>query len=183
MGWQVLETFVNGFDNLPMEWRRRFAEGFFTLSRRLGPQSQGDAETYSPVMELEGILTWKYFHKAEQEPEFTDSEFSGLDWMAMAWSLHLWQQSDREGRLRYLFAAGVNEEFVLSALCKLLDAAPYYQIIPIIPKLREFIQWFDDTDLPEYRLMISSRVKEAVRRHEEFEAFHRFDKFHCMLYI
>jgi len=184
MGWRVLETFVNGFDNLPMEWRRRFAESFFSLSRQLGPQSQGDTETNSPVRGLEDILTWEYFHEAEQEPEFTDSEFSGLDWMAIAWSLQLWQQSGRmRRRLWYMYAPGVNEEFVLSALCKLLDAAPYYQIIPIIPKLREFIQWFDDTDLPEYRLMISLRVKEAVRRHEELEALHRFDKFHCMLYI
>jgi len=185
MGWSVLESFVNGLDNLPMEWRRRFAEGFFTLSRQLVPQSQGDTETNSPVRELRDILTWKYFHEAEQELGFTDSEFSGLDWMAMAWSLHLSQQSDemREGGLWYLVTPGDNEEFVLRALCKLLDAAPDYKVIPIIPKLREFIQWFDDTDLPEYRLMISTRVKEAVRRHEEFEAFHRFDKFHCMLYI
>jgi len=183
MGWRVLETFVNGFDNLPIEWRRRFAESFFTLSRQLVPQSQGDTEMNSSVRELEEILTWEYFHEAEQEPEFTDSEFSGLDWMAMAWSLHLGQQSDRmRGRLRYLGASGVNEKFVLSALCKLLDAAPYCKVIPTIPKLREFIQWFDDTDLPEYRLMIFMRVKEAVRRHE-LEVFHRFDKFHCMLYI
>jgi len=196
MGWRVLQTFVNGFDNLPMEWRRRFAEGFFTLSRQLVPKSQGDAETNSSVRGLKGILTWEYFHEAEQEPEFTDSEFtdsefSGLDWMAMAWSPHLSQQSERMRReLRCdmeelwwcIEAPRVNEEFVLSALCKLLDAAPYYQIIPVIPKLCEFIQWFDDNDLHEYRLMISSRVNEAVRRHE-LEVFHRFDKFHCMLYI
>jgi len=184
MRWRVLETFVNGFDNLPMEWRQRFAEGFFTLSRQLGPQSQGDTETNSSVRELEEILTWEYFHEAEQQPEFTDSEFSGLDWMAMAWSLHLSQPSERMREEQWwdMDAPRVNEDFVLSALCKLLDAAPYHKIIPIIPKLHEFIQWFDDTDLPEYRLMISTRVKEAVRRQEEFEA-HRFDKFHCMLYI
>jgi len=183
MGWRVLKTFVNGFDNLPMEWRRRFAEGFFTLSRQLGPRSQGDAETNSSVRELEEILTWEYFHEAEQEQEFTDSEFSGLDWMAMAWSLQFMELSNRmRGGWWHWYVPGVNEEFVLSALCKLLEASPYYQIIPIIPKLCEFIQWFDDTDLPEYRLVISSRIKEAVRRQEEFEA-HRFDKFHCMLYI
>jgi len=185
MGWRILGTFVNGFDNLPMEWRRRFAEGFFTLSRQLVPQSQGDTETNSSVRGLWYILTWGYFHEAEQEREFTDSEFSGLDWMAMAWSRQLSPQSEgmREEQWWQMDEPRVDEEFVLSALCKLLDAAPYYQIIPIVPKLREFIQWFDDTDLPEYRLMISSRVKEAVRRHEEIEAFHRFDKFHCMLYI
>jgi len=185
MGWRVLQTFVNGFDNLPMEWRRRFAEGFFTLSRQLVPQPQGDTETNSPARSLWDILTWEYFHEAEQQPEFTDSEFSGLDWMAMAWSLQLSQQSDRMRDEQWwdMDTPRANEEFVLSALCKLLDAASYYQIIPITPRLCEFIQWFDDTDLPEYRLMISSHVKEAVRRQEEFEAFHRFDKFHCMLYI
>jgi len=175
MGWQILETFVNGFDNLPMEWRRRFAESFFTLSRQLGPQSQEDTRPSPPVRDLRHILTWEYFHEDEQEPEFTDSEFSGLDWMAMAWSLHLSQWW-------YSREPAVNDEFVLRALCKLLDAAPYHGVIPIIPKLREFIQWFDDTDLHEYRLMISTRVKDAVRRHE-LEVFHRFDKFHCMLYI
>ena len=185
MGWRVLETFANEFDNLPIELRRTFAGGFFTLSRQPRPRSQGDTGTNTNENELESILTWKYFNKEEQELEFTDSEFSGLDWMAMAWSLHLSQQSNRmrEGQSGDIDAPGVNEESVLITLCKLLDAAPYYQIIPIIPKLREFIGWFDDTNLPECRLMISSRVKEAVRRHEEFEAFHRFDKFHCMLYI
>jgi len=193
IGWRILQTFVNGFDNLSMEWRRRFAESFFTLSHQLGPQSQGDTEANSSERGLMDILTWKYFHEAEQEPEFTDSEFSGLDWMAMAWSLHLSQQPDRDSlteqsgqggeQLWDMDAPRVNEEFVLRALCRLLNAAPYYKVIPIIPTLCEFIQWFDDTDLPEYRLMISSRVKEAVRRHEEFEAFHWFDKFHCMLYI
>jgi len=192
MGWRILETFVNGFDNLQMEWRRRFAESFFTLSHQLGPQSQGDTKTNSLEGELMDIPTWEYFYNAEQEPEFTDSEFSGLDWMAMAWSHHLSQQSDRdslteqsdqgEEQLWDLNVPAMNEEFVLSALCKLLDAAPYYRIIPIIPKLREFIEWFGDTDLPEYRLMISARINEAVRRHE-FESSHRFDKFHCMLYI
>ena len=137
------------------------------------------------MRDLWGILTWEYFHEAGQQPEFTDSEFSGLDWMAMAWSLHLSQQSERMREEQWwdMDAPVVNEEFVLSALCKLLDAAPYHKIIPIIPKLCEFIQWFDVNDLHEYRLMIYSRVNEAVRRQEEIEAFRRFDKFHCMLYI
>jgi hypothetical protein len=173
MGWRILEIFVNGFDDLSMEWRRTFTEGFFILSRQQLPQSQGDTGTNTPENELENILTWEYFHKEEQEPNFTDSEFSGLDWMAMAWSLH----SSQESRS----VPTVNEEFVLRALHKLLDAVPYHQIIPIIPKLSEFIQWFDDTDLLKYRRMISTRVKEAVRRYEE--VLHKFDKFHCMLYI
>jgi hypothetical protein len=151
MGWRVLETFVNGFDNLPVEWRRTFAESFFTLSRQSSPRPQGDTETNAPELELNGIITWKYFHKEEPESELSDSEFSGLDWMAMAWSLHLSQKSRSVPRY--------NEEFVLRALRKLLDAASYHRIIPIIPKLREFIEWFGDTDLylSEYRRMIFTR--------------------------
>ncbi len=77
----------------------------------------------------------------------------------------------------------LTEEFVLRALFKLLNAAPHYQIIPIIAKLREFVQWFDGDDLHEYRGMISARVEEAVRRHEEFQMLHQFHKFHCMWYV
>ena len=191
MGWRILETFVNGFDDLPVEWRQAFAEGFFTLSRQPRRRSQGETETSSPERELKAILTWRFFHKVERESEFTDSEFSGLDWMTMAWSLHLSEQCGRvtkrsgqgDARSQEMTAQAINEEFVLGALCKLLDAAPYYQIIPIIPKLCEFTQWFDDTDLPEYRRMISTRVKEAVHRFEEFRVLHKFERFQCMWYI
>ena len=86
MGWRVLQTFVDGFDNLPMEWRRRFAEGFFTLSRQLGPQSQRDAETNSSERELEDILTWKYFHEAEQKSKFTIRSSAG--WIGWPWPGH-----------------------------------------------------------------------------------------------
>jgi len=191
MGWELLVIFLNGFETLSVEWRRSFAEGFFTLSRR--PLLKPRAVTWSMtrVSELRQILTWEYFHEAEQEPERTDSEFSGLDWMAMAWSLHLSQQSGRkkersgQGNAKSLNLGGptVNEEFVLRALYKLLDAATPYQILPIIPKLCEFVQWFDDTDLSESRGMISTRIKEAIRMHEEFQKVHCFDKFHCMWYI
>ena len=128
--------------------------------------------------ELRKILTWEYFHEEEREREWTDSEFSGLDWMAMAWSLHLSQQSKRKkegsgqgkAKSQNLSGPAVSEEFVLKALCKLLDAAPPYQLIPIIPKLCEFVQWFDDTELPEYRLMISTLTEEAVRVMATFTA-------------
>jgi len=141
--------------------------------------------------ELEQILTWEYFHEEEQEREYTDSEFSGLDWMAMAWSLHLSQQSGRKievsgqetAKLQDLSGPTVNEEFVLRALCKLLDAAPLYQLTPIISKLWEFVQWFDETEHPEYCRMISTRIREAVRMHKEFRNLHCFHKFHCMWYI
>jgi len=77
----------------------------------------------------------------------------------------------------------LTEEFVLRALFKLLDAAPYYQIIPIIPKLREFVQWFDGDDIHEYRCMISARVEAIVCRHNEFQMLYMFHKFHCTWYM
>jgi len=149
--WAILAIFVDGFETLSVEWRRTFAEGFFTLSRRPLLRPLGDMELSTPASELEAILTWEYFNEEEQEPELTDSPLSGLDWMAMAWSLHLSQQSRRntaaprqgKAQLENLIGLDVNEEFVFRALCKLLDAAPYYRIIPIIPALREFTRWFD----------------------------------------
>jgi len=191
MGWAILDTFMDGFGALSVEWRRSFAEGFFTLSRRPMLRLRGDTESMTRESELEQILTWEYFHEEEQQPDRTDSEFSGLDWMAMAWSLHLSQQSGRkrEGlgqeKVKSLNLGGptVNEEFVLRALCKLLDAATPYQLIPVIPKLCEFVQWFDDTELPEYRGMISTRIREAIRIREEFQKVHCFHKFNCMWYI
>jgi hypothetical protein len=187
-GWKILDIFVGGFETLSVEWRRAFVEGFFTLSRRPLPRPRGDMESSTRESELEKILSWEYFHEEEQPRELTDSDFSGLDWMAMAWSLHLSQQSGRtldasgQGKARSLdlLAPIVNEEFVLRVLCNLLDAAPYYQIPPMIPKLRVFVQWFDSTDLPEYCTMISTHIEEAVHRQQELQMFHKFHKFHCM---
>jgi hypothetical protein len=191
MGWEILDIFVDGFETLSVEWRRTFAEGFFTLSRRPLLRLRGDMGLMTQESELEQILTWEYFHEDEQEREWTDSEFSGLDWMAMAWSLHLSQHSKRradgseqgKANSRNLSGPAISEEFVLRALCKLLDAAPPYQLIPIIPKICEFVQWFDDTELPEYRRMISTRTREATRIHQEFQKHHRFHKFYCVWYI
>jgi hypothetical protein len=184
MGWKILDIYVDGFETLSVEWRRTFAEGFFTLSRQPLPRLRGETASTTLESELEMILTWDYFHEEEREPVMTDSDFGGLDWMAMAWSLHLAQQSgrgtnglgQRDGESQSLGATAINEEFVLRALCRLLDAVPHYYIIPMIPKLREFVQWFDDTELSEYRYMISTRVKEAVDRHQ---TLHKFHKFHC----
>jgi hypothetical protein len=191
MGWTVLDLFLHRSEKLSVEWRRVFAEGFFALSRKPLLRPRGGMESVTPESELEKILTWEYFHEEEHAPDLTDSDFSGLDWMAMVWSLHLSQQSGRktegarQGAAQSLSLSepAVDDEFVLRALCKLLDAAPYYQIIPIIPKLREFVQWFDDTELSEYRFIISTRVREAVRRHEEFQILHRFHKSRCTWYI
>ena len=190
MGWEMLDIFVGGLEQLSVEWQRTFAEGFFNLSRRPLLGLRGDMELSTPESELQEILTWEYFHAKEPEPEFTDSEFSGLDWMAMAWSLHLSQQSGRkrdsstQGGVKSQDLSGptVDGEFVLRALCKLLDAVPYYQIIPIAPNLHEFVQWFDDIKFSVYRCMISTRVERAVRKHEEYQMFHKFHKFHCILY-
>ena len=172
-GWRILDTFVNGFETLSIEWRQTFAEGFFTSSRQRLPRLRGDIESSTTESELNKILTWEYFHEEEREPELTDSTFSGLDWMAMAWSLHLSRQYGGKivasvqgnAQSQNLSGPAVHEEFVLRALCRLLDAAPYYRIIPIISKIREFVQWFDETELPEYRSAISDHIEEALRRY------------------
>ena len=190
-GWPILEIFVSGFEDLPVEWRRAFAEGFFTLSRHPLPAPRGDTETTTPERALRKILTWEYFHDKQREVKFTDSDFSGLDWMAMAWSLHLSQQSNtRIGgspqeniQPQGSSATAVTEEFVLQALCKLLEATPYHQVIPITPKLCEFVQWFGGTDLAQYRRRISARIEESVHRHEVFQIHHKFHNFYCMWYI
>jgi hypothetical protein len=189
--WKILDIYADGLETLSVEWRRAFAEGFFTLSRRPLPRLRGDMESSTRESELEKILSWEYFHEEEQRRELTDSDFSGLDWMAMAWSLHLSQRFGRTSDVsgqgtaqpQDLLAREVNEEFVLRVLCNLLDAAPYYLILPIIPKLREFVQWFDGTDLPDYRTMISAHIEEAVRRQQRIHMAHRFHKFQCMWYI
>jgi len=191
MGWNILDMFVNGFEKLSVEWRRTFAEAFFTLSRRPWPKLRGDRETSTAESELERILTWGYFHEEERESEFTDSEFSGLDWMVMAWSFHFLQQSGTmvegstsgEVRPQDSSAPMVNEGFVLCALCKLLDAAPYHQIIPIIPKLREFVQWFEHAELPEYHHRIEARIEDVDHKRQEYQMFHTFHAFNCMWYI
>ena len=184
MGWVILRIFVGGLESLPVEWRRTCAEAFFTLSRQPLPRLREGTETNTPEGELEKILTWEYFHEVEQKLEFTDSTFSGLDWMAMAWSLQLSQRSrtkipknePRHVKTWELIGPIVNEEFVLRALCELLDAAPHHQVIPIIPKLREFVHWFGGTALSEYRTMIFARIEESAhRRHQKFL------KFHCSL--
>ena len=81
------------------------------------------------------------------------------------------------------FAQGVNEEFVLRALSALLDAAPYYRVIPIVTKLREFLQWFDGPEVSEYCSMIFEQIEEVVHRHQEIQISHKFHMFHCMWYI
>jgi len=184
MGWAILEIFVNGFENLPVEWRRTFAESFFTMSRQPLARSRGDTETDTPESAFGEILTWEYFHEKEREDKFTDLDYSGLDWMAIAWSLHLSQKSRAKVAVqsRGSTATVITEEFVLQALCKLLEAAPYHQILPIVPKLCEFVQWFDDIGFSDNRVRISARMEEAVRKHEEFQMLHRFRKFHCMWY-
>ena len=192
MGWMVLEIFMDGFDTLSVEWRQAFADAFFAPSRQPLPRSPEGQDTTTPESELAEILTWEYFHKEEEEYQFTDLDFCGLDWMAMAWSLHLSQRCEtaledsteapRAAQSQDSGRPTVNEEFILQVLCKLLDAAPHYRIIPITRKLWEFIHWFNDIESFEYRSMISAHVKQADRGAEEVQMLHRFDKFECMWY-
>ena len=185
-GWNILHMFVDEFENLSIEWRQTIAEAFFTVSHR--PLLSENGQNGTPVTDLRGILTWEYFRKEGQEPEFTDRVFSGLDWMAMAWSLLLSQRSgttttvlaQRAAQPPGLREPPENEEFVLRVLCRLLDAAPYYSILPIIPKLREFVEWFDDAKLLDYQSMVSAHIEGAE---QECERSYKFQKVNCMWYL
>ena len=177
---------MDGFDKLSIEWQETFAEAFFTMSRQ--PLRSENGQNSTLVTELKGILTWKYFYKEKQEPGFTDRVFSGLDWMALAWSLNLSQRSGMTTTVLAQRAAQPpdlrepleSEEFVLQVLCRLLDAAPYYSILPIIPKLRQFVEWFDDTELLDYQHMVSVCIEGAE---QEYEMSYKFQKVNCMWYL
>ena len=177
---------MDEFENLSIEWQQTFAEAFFTVSHR--PLLCENGQNGTPVTELKGILTWEYFCKERQEPESTDRVFSGLDWMALAWSRLLAQQSSTTTTVLAQMAAqppGLgeppeNERFVLQVLCKLLDVAPYYSILPIIPKLREFVGWFDGAKLRKYQRMVSARIEGAE---QECERSYKFQKVNCVWYL
>ena len=170
MGWKILDMFVKGFESLSDEWRRTFAEAFFTLSRQPLKKLRDDREISTAESELEKILTWEYFHEDEREFERTGPRYSGLDWMMKAWSLHLSQQSgttiddSTRGEARPQVSGGpmINEGFVLCALLKLLgaalDAALYNLVAQIIPNIRQFVQPFEHPDHSEYR----SRIEELI---------------------
>ena len=183
-GWTILYEFMDGFEKRSVEWLETFAEAFFTTSRR--PLLCKKRQNSMPATELNEILTWEYFCTKGQEPEFTDGVFSGLDWMAMAWSLHLSQQSGTTvpaGRAAQPPGLGeplVNEEFALQVLCRLINVAPYYSILPIIPKLHEFVAWFDGANLLDYQSMVSVSIEGAE---QEFERCYKSQKFHCAWYL
>ena len=184
MGWKILHGFMVAFEKLSVEWRQTFAEAFFTVSRQ--PLLSKNRQNSTPVTELKEILTWDYFCKKEQDPEFTDKVFSGLDWMAMAWSLCLSQQSGTTTTVsaqRAVQPQGfgeplINEEFVLQVLCRLLDVAPSYSILPITPKLYEFVGWFDNTKFLDYQGRVIASIEGAE---QEYERCKHFDKFLCVV--
>ena len=188
-GWKILQMFVDGFEKLSTEWQQTFAEAFFTVSHR--PLLSETGQNGAPVTELKDILTWEYFCKERQEPMFTDGVYSGLDWMALAWSLHLSQQSSmtttalaqRAAQPPGLREPPENEEFVLRVLCRLLDAAPYYSVLPIIPKLHEFVAWFEDPELVEYQSMVSVSIARIEGAKQECERSYMFQKVNCMWYL
>ena len=172
-GWEVLRVFMSRFEHLSVGSRQTIAKAFFTLSRR--PLLKGNS-TSSSKQELREILTWEYFCREEHKPKLTDAEFSGLDWMAAVWSLHLFQQPNSE-------RDWVNEHFVLRVLGDLLHSAPYYSIIPIVPRLREFVGGFDNLELSEPQNSISASIEGVLYRQQECKTLFRYQKFHCMWYI
>ena len=106
------------------------------------------------------------------------------DGMVAPFIATVWDRSAKgETRPQGSGAPVVNEGLVLCALYKLLDEAPYHHIIPIIPKLREFIQWFEHAELSEYYSRIGARVEEVDHKGKEYQMIHKSHAFYCMWYI
>ena len=150
------------------------------------PLLKGTRQKGTPgsIQEIRNILTWEYFCEEEPEHELSDAKLSGLDWMAMAWSLHLSQPSGTKVKVsdrpeEMPRSHWLSEQFVLQVLCRLLGAAQYHSIIPIIPRLREFVEWFDGPEYFGYKSAISARIEEAVQD-QEWKMLYNFEKFHCM---
>ena len=98
----------------------------------------------------------------------------------MAWSLHLsgMVSGQMAAQPLGLREPPENEEFVLEVLCRLLDAAPYYSILPITPKLHEFIGWFDATRFLDYQGRVIASIEGAK---QEYERCKTFKKFQCVV--
>ena len=185
-GWVFLDRFLHKFDDYPAPLRKTFAEAFFSQSCR--PLLKGSRQKGTPgsIQKISNILTWEYFCKEDPKHEMSDAEFSGLDWMAMAWSLHLSQPSGTKVTISTQEEKGpqsheerwLSEQFVLQVLCRLLEAAQYHSVIPIIPRFHEFVEWFDDSEHSEYKSAISARLEGAVR--DEWKMLYNFENFHCM---
>ena len=175
MGWNVLRMFVEGRNNLTLEWQQTFAAAFFTVLEQQLPRLHGDPKGSTPTKGLRRILTWEYFHESEHEPEYLEREANGLDWMIAAWEVHLSSRSGRGERgpvqmdgEPHVFT--IDEEFVLQALCALCDGAADTHIAPVLSQLCEFVQSFDNPSLNGYRTAIILRVKaiENLQKHGHF---------------
>ena len=56
MGWTLFGSFIDGFEQLSVEWRRTFAEGFFTLSRQPLPRRRDTWDQLHPRVSFRGFL-------------------------------------------------------------------------------------------------------------------------------
>ena len=185
-GWIILNKFLHIFNDYPAQWRQIFAEAFFSQSRRALLKESREKGAPGSIQEVSNILTWQYFCEEEPEHKLSDGEFNGLDWMAMAWSLHLSQRFDTKVTVAAQEKKHppsdeehwLNEQFVLQVLCRLLEAAQYHSIIPVIPRLREFLGWFDESEHFSYKSEISVKIEEAVRD-QEWKMLYNFEKLHC----
>ena len=168
-GWEIMDILIRGWDQLPLDWRQAFAKAFLVCSRRLLPEIRGATQK----QELEAIITLGYFHEQENQSRYTDTAHSGLDWMAVAWQLHLSQRDGQETdepvhTEENFYQAGINAQDVLSALYNLLTAAPHLQIIPLITQICDFLELFDAPDLFEYHSAIFAHLNEVIRSRHHF---------------
>ena len=146
------------------------------------PLERSEWGTPGSIKEISNIITWEYFCEENPEQRLTNGEFSGLDWMEQAWLLHLSKPDgtkvtvstqEEDGHWSYEERC-LSEQFVLQVLWNLLDAAHYHFVIPIIPRLRKFVERFDDSEHFRCKSAISERIADALGE------CNKFKKLHCM---
>ena len=148
--WAVLKALMEQWSNIPADWKGAFATAFWPLSHRPLPRLKYEPGDGVPGNVLKWVITWDFVQAMENEPEF--AECNGFDWFLALWNLGRADEEhggedgkpggkDQEGAP--WDAAVISGPLVLDALCKLLSATQDVLIIPLLPRIRDFIQQID----------------------------------------
>ena len=101
-----------------------------------------------PEKVLRKVVTWDFVQAMQKEPEF--AECSGVDWFVALWRLWRAEEHGGEKELGENIQEGerlgtdISGSLVLDALSKLLSATPDVLAIPLLPRIRNFIEGVDE---------------------------------------
>ena len=147
--WGVMQTLIGQWSSISADWQRAFATAFWVLAHRPLPRFNYEPADDVPEKVLRKVTTWDFFQAMQKEPEF--AECSGVDWFVALW--RFWRADEHEGENGNLgeniqegqpLGTDISGPLVLDALCKLLSATPDVLVIPLLPRIRNFIKGVDD---------------------------------------